>query len=494
MDDRFLDAVRRAARALPSAVAVEDEAGAWTYRELDDRVQSLAARLAGAGAGPGVRVALLAHGSREAIAAVHAVPRVGAALAPMSPAWSDLELREAVDTLRPEIIICDSKTERAALEAARARVGSRLVVSLRGEVAREAHSLDSVVPGEVREVPSDPDRPFAVLWTSGTEGSPRGVEITTGNLLASAAAVKERLGLAPDDVWYASLRVAHIGGLALIHRAAVVGSRVVVRSFFAPEDFQGLVDGGRITHASLVPVMLQRALELRGEAPAPSTLRCVLVGGAAASPSLIQRALDLGFPVALTYGLTEACSQVATAPPSLVRRKTGTVGAPLPGVEVRISEQSEILVRGPTLARRYVGVEEPFLRADGWLGTGDLGRLDEQGHLWVTGRVAQRIVSGGVNVDPHEVEEALKGHPEVMDVAVVGVPDPVWGERVVAAVVPRLGTSPGLQALLGYCKDRLSAAKRPREVVLVGELPRNPNGKVDRERVRAVVLARPGLR
>jgi O-succinylbenzoic acid--CoA ligase len=168
---------------------------------------------------------------------------------------------------------------------------------------------------------------------------------------------------------------------------------------------------------------------------------------------------------------------VATAAPDLVRLKPGTAGPPLPGVEVRIGDGEEILVRGPTVAP---GEGDEY----GWLHTGDLGRLDTDGHLWVTGRLSHRIISGGVNVDPEEVEAVLRAHPGVQETAVVGIPDPEWGERVVAALV---APGPGvLEEIEAVARDLLSPGKRPRVFRLMDALPRNANGKVDREAVRAL--------
>ena len=213
----------------------------------------------------------------------------------------------------------------------------------------------------------------------------------------------------------------------------------------------------------------------------PDSLRCLLIGGAHAKTELLEEALALGLPLALTYGLTEATSQVATAPPGLVASKPGTVGRPLPGVDLRISGTGEILVRGPTVA--------PGLEAeDGWLHTGDLGHVDGEGDLWVTGRLIHRIISGGVNVDPAEVEAVLRTHPGLEEVAVVGVPDPKWGERVVAALVPDGKTEDLPHQLDRIAKAVLSPAKRPRDYRFLEALPRNVNGKVDRARIRSLFL------
>jgi len=293
--------------------------------------------------------------------------------------------------------------------------------------------------------------------------------------MTSAAGARERLSLIPDDRWLASLSLAHVGGLALVTRAAVVGSSLRTGAGGGAEAAGHLLKAGDVTHASLVPTMLHRIMQRWEAGPSPGSIRCLLIGGARTEERLLEKGLALGLPLALTYGLTEASSQVATAPPKLVRAKPGTVGPPLPGVEVGIGEGGEILVRGPTVAPDQLG-------DDGWLHTGDLGHLDEDGHLWVTSRLSHRIISGGVNVDPEEVEAVFRTHPGVREVTVLGIPDPEWGERVVAVVV---GEPEGLlEELERLARAVLSPAKRPKEVQRVTSLPRNPNGKVDRDRIR----------
>jgi o-succinylbenzoate---CoA ligase len=302
-------------------------------------------------------------------------------------------------------------------------------------------------------------------------------------------------------VWLASLSPAHVGGLALVTRALLLGSRLVAVGAFDAAHVSALIDGaGRPpgvagTHVSVVPTQLLRLLDMRGGAPPPPSLRCVLVGGAAAPTSLVARALEAGWPLALTYGLTEATSQVATAPPELVRRKPGTVGRPLTGVELRIAADGEILARGATLASGYVATDDVLLDGDGWLHTGDLGRRDAEGDLWVVGRRIDRIVSGGVTVDAAEVEEAIRAHPAVRDAGVVGIPDEEWGERVAAWVEP-LGDHAGADALDvssldAFLRARLSAAKLPRVWHIAPGLPRNANGKLDRGRVREALARAP---
>jgi len=415
----------------PEAVVLVTSERTWTLEQVDLAVSERADALRAEGVREGTIVPLTVEPDVETVLRLLAIWRVGATPAPLNSKLTDAE---------------------------------------RGAAMR-------VLEGR----PSDAQ---AVLWTSGTEGRPRGVAISYRNLAASALASRSRLDLVPEDAWLASLSPAHIGGLALITRAILLGSRLVLVGAFDAARTLASIRDGVVTHASLVPTQLLRLLDLSGGDPPPDTFRCALIGGAHAPDGLVRRALDAGWPLALTYGMTEATSQVATAPPELTRRKPGTVGPPLDGVEVRIAEDGEILVRGPTVALRYVGADVTEVVApDGWLHTGDIGRLDGDGDLWVTGRRAERIVTGGVTVDAVEVEEALRAHAAVADACVVGLLDAEWGERVAAWVVAE---REGLDTdeLVAFLRSRLSAAKLPRVLHVGDVLPRNPNGKVDRAAVR----------
>jgi O-succinylbenzoic acid--CoA ligase len=482
-ENPFLDGGLAAA---PEGVAVEDLEERWTYRELRRRAETFGGFLVRRGGGAGSRVALPASLDRHTVAALYGIWLVGAEAVPLHETWTGAERARALDLLRPGMILSKADVESVSTLGGGSEWG--------------------VAGGRALSGPSWGSRPLAHLLTSGTSGSPRVVTLTVGNLLASAEASRERLGLQPSDRWLGSLSPAHVGGLALLTRGALLGSAVVLRGSFRTPPFLELVRTGQVTHASLVPTMLHRLLDSWGEERIPSTLRCLLVGGAPTDPELLRRALEVGFPVALTYGLTEAASQVATAPPELVRKKPGTVGAPLPGVEVELAPEGEFLVRGPRLAPdgeilvrgptvtpegellvRGPTVAPGQVEEDGWLHTGDLARRDGDGHLWITGRLSDRIISGGVTVDPGEVEAVLGAHPDVVEVAVVGIPDPEWGERVAAAVVAGPVASSLWEALQEEAGARLSPAKRPRVFREMEALPRNRNGKVDRGRLRELL-------
>lgn len=542
------DPLRLAARKVPEAPAVDAPGGIWSYAELDraaDRVAgrlrplvaaavntSKAANAVGAAdaaskpprpPGPPVVSAFLPP-TAPAVAVLHGVPRAGAVLAPLHADWKPPELAGLLARLEPVTLLVPPATrntaaaalELAGLETERISLDEMTEAALDEAAGRDVRIHDTHRDREAPAGRADPPtsgpggRIHSLLSTSGTSGRPRLVQLSGSNLLASARGVTSRLGLGPEDRWLASLAFAHVGGLAMAFRAAVTGSTLVLRGRFDAVRFSRELEAAGITHVSLVPTMLRRLLEARGERFAPPGLACALLGGAATDPALLERALERAWPVALTYGLTEAASQVATAEPERVRRKPGTVGPALPGIELRI-EESEILVRGSTVMAGYWDGPAEALE-DGWLRTGDLGRLDDDGDLWIAGRRSARIVTGGVTVDPAEVEAVLLTHPGVRDAVVVGLPDEEWGERVVAAVEPgespaapsrqsdRSGrraadddstVAPGdlITALERLCRERLSGPKRPKVFHVVDRLPRTPTGKPDREAARRIVLA-----
>jgi O-succinylbenzoic acid--CoA ligase len=335
-------------------------------------------------------------------------------------------------------------------------------------------------PGDELIEHIDLDAVFAVLFTSGTSGAPKGVCLTHGNLHASA------LG------WLACLPLFHIGGLSILMRNVLLGSPVLIHERFDPERVSAAIDEG-ITHVSMVPTMLGRLLDLRGEKPAPASLRAILLGGAAAPAGLLERARKLGFGVLPSYGLTEACSQVATCDPGdseNASQETGSVGRALFGTEIRIADargdalppgrEGEILVRGPTVMAGYLDDAEESSRAlrQGWLHTGDVGALDPAGRLRVLDRRADLIVSGGENVSPAEVEAVLRDHQDIADVAVAGLPDPDLGSRVTAWIVLKAGARSRGADLRRFCRQRLAGFKVPKEIRFAAELPRNSSGKL----------------
>jgi o-succinylbenzoate---CoA ligase len=399
-----------------------------TYAELDAAAGLVARRLAARGVAAGDRVATTLPPGLAFASLLHALPRLGAVLVPLNPA----------DPVR----------------------------------ADTALTVSEPVEGDERDVPLrdslDPDEPHTVIHTSGTSGRPKPVELTYGNHHASARASAENLGMADDDRWLAVLPLFHVGGLAVLLRSAIYATTAVVHERFDAAAVRRSFEAGEVTLASLVPTMLARLRAAGMERP--SGLRAVLLGGGPLPGELLDWALAVGLPACPTYGMTETASQIATARP-------GERSAhPLLGVELRATEEGEILVRGRMVA-------PGSLAADGWLHTGDRGRIDSDGRLHVAGRLKEIIVTGGENVSPLEVEEALLAHPAVREAGVTGLPDPEWGEAVTAFVVLSSDVDPA--ALRDWARERLAPHKVPKRVAAVRSLPRNAAGKLLRERLRS---------
>jgi len=316
------------------------------------------------------------------------------------------------------------------------------------------------VPAPAREL--DLEAVHSVIRTSGTTGEAKAVELTYANHAASAAASADALGVDSADRWLCPLPLHHVGGLGVLVRCAINHTTAVLHDSFDARRVKAELEGGGLTLASLVPTMLVRLREA-GLRKTPG-LRAIALGGGPIPAGLLEWAADTGIPVVPVYGMTETCSQVVAGSPGRVLR----------GVGLRIAQAGEILVRGPMVARGAVA-------ADGWLHTGDLGRLDSAGLLHVEGRVKELIVTGGENVAPLEVEQALLAHPAVADAGVAGLPDPEWGEVVTAFVVLREPVGEG--ALLVWCRERLESFKAPKKVHIVESLPRNSGGKLLRSRL-----------
>jgi O-succinylbenzoic acid--CoA ligase len=311
-----------------------------------------------------------------------------------------------------------------------------------------------------RAVPAE--LPYAdvatVMFTSGTTSDPKPVYLTLANWEANAVGSALALGLDPEERWLCTMPLAHVGGLSILLRSTLYATTVVLHERFdTGAVLAELMSAERaITLVSLVPTMLARLLD--AGLCDPPALRWVLLGGGPIPPGLLDRARAAGVPVAWTYGMTEACSQIAT------------FGQPLHRVRLGFDD-GEILVRGPIVA-------QSALAPDGWLHTGDIGEYDERHGLRIIGRKSDTIISGGENVAPAQVEAALLEHPAVADAGVFARPDPEWGERLVARVVLRDGCSAEPLELQEFVGARLARFKVPKEIEFAAGLPRTSSGKL----------------
>ncbi|NIB99465.1 o-succinylbenzoate--CoA ligase [Halobacterium sp. R2-5] len=479
------DAVALQARSNPGGTALVDAAtgSSWTFRELDADVEETAGRLAACGVRGGDRVAVLMENRPAFVRLVFACARLGAVLVPLNARLAGPELRAQAERVGPALVVCESDTE----DAARALPVPAVSVDASSDVERfAAHSPEAVEPADLSWTDTR-----AVMFTSGTTGDPKAVRLTYANFAASAVASAFRLGVLPGDRWLCPLSLYHMGGLSVVLRSALYGTTAVLaRGFDADETRAALADYD-CTGVSLVPTMLTRLLDAGG---LPDSLRFALVGGAPTPPELVERALDAGVPVCPTFGMTETTSQVATLHATEAADRPDSVGRPLLGTDVTVlgddgevlsrGETGELVVSGPTVTPGYLSADANGERfCEHGLRTGDFGFVDADGFLHVGGRQTDQIVTGGENVHPEEVTDALRDHPGVADAAVVGLPDEEWGERV-AALVVRESDGVTAEDLRAFCEDRLAGYKHPRTVAFADELPRTASGTVDREAVR----------
>jgi o-succinylbenzoate---CoA ligase len=477
------------ARVAPDRPALIAGDVRWTFTELDRRAATLARRLAALGACPGDRIGLLLRNSPEFVALAHAAPRLGVTLVPLNTRLAAPELAWQLADSGARLLLHDA--HHAPLAAA-AQPGAGPIAS------HDVAALAEQPEVQVALRPSiDLAEAYTITYTSGTTGRPKGAVLTYGNYWWSAIGSALNLGLHADDRWLAVLPLFHVGGLAIVIRAAIYGISIVLHQVFDPAAANRALDADGVTIVSLVSTMLQRMLDERGARPYRAALRCVLLGGGPAPRPLLEACAARGVPVVQTYGLTEAASQVATLAPSDALRKLGSAGKPLLPTELRIAsdgpasvgEIGEILVRGPTVMCGYINRPDETARAlrDGWLHTGDLGYLDGEGYLYVVSRRADLIISGGENIYPAEVEAALLAHPAVEEVGVVGLPDARWGQVPAAYVRLRPGAALSEAEAIAFCRERLAGYKLPRHIRFVEALPRNAAGKLLRDTLRTML-------
>jgi len=326
--------------------------------------------------------------------------------------------------------------------------------------------------------------------------------LTFGNHLWSANASAYRLGLQTNDRWLSSLPLYHVGGLAVVFRSCLYGTAIVLHSRFDIDAFEASLEEDAVTITSLVPTMLQRLLNARHNRPWPASLRLVLLGGAAAPPELLEQCQAEHLPVTTTYGLTEAASQVATPSLADMLRKPASVGRPLMFTRMRIVDETgatlppgelgEVIVQGPTVMAGYYCNPQATARTlrDGWLYTGDIGYLDEEGDLWLVQRRSDIVITGGENVYPTEIEAALRRHPAVADACVVGVPDREWGQRVAAMVQLRPSQKLTEAEMADFLREHLAGYKRPRLIEFVESLPQTASGKIERRTIAERLMRR----
>ncbi len=477
----MIDWLTQRARSSPEKTALIFEEQIWSYAVLNQRAEEMARQLLVSGIGTGHHVAALALNCPEYVVLIHALIKIGAVLIALNSRLTFQELTRQIKQADADLLIYSD---------AFAPIAKKLNITHYsfGQLSENGKSAENLPQALIF------DNPQSILFTSGTTGKPKGVVLTIANHFWSATASAFRLGLSSNDRWLLCLPLYHVGGMAIILRSCLYGTAVVLHQKFSTQQINVSIERHTVTMISLVPTMLHRLI--KSNSTQLDKLRVILLGGGAAPQLLIDQSLNAGLPVVITYGLTEACSQVATMTLEHSTKKIGSAGKPLMFTQVQIEnpggavlpagEIGEIIVRGPGVMQEYYRCPEAtrLVLQNDRLRTGDMGYLDEDGDLWVMQRRTDLIVTGGENVYPSEIEEVLQRHPDIEEACVIGLAHPVWGQKIAAVLVLRDGKELSPNSLEQYCRNLLAGYKIPREIQFVKTFPRTSSGKINRYLLR----------
>jgi long-chain acyl-CoA synthetase len=482
----------RSAGSFPSKTAVVAGDAELDYATLDLFARMFAGALRDLGVRPGQHVALVLPNVPQFTVAYFGCHYAGNPVVPLNVLLTADELAYHRDDAEAAAVV----TWDLFLPTVQQAAGDRTVIVAKADLAdlsapEGVHNLTAVVstaqPLDGPHPTSDDDT-AVILYTSGTTGRPKGAELTHANLLANAKVPEQLVGLGPETVALVALPLFHAFGMTVMHNAVLaVGGTVVLQPRFSPAGTAGLIDRHGVTFFGGVPTMFVALLHDATAATSDvSTLQWCVSGGAP-MPAEVMSAFESRFGVTLLegYGLSETSPVVSFTVPDRPRTP-GSIGYPVPGVEMALAGDGEILVRGDNVMKGYWRNPEATAQAvvDGWFHTGDIGAVDEHGAYRIVDRKKDLIIRGGYNVYPREIEEVLHRHPAIAQAAVVGVPDPRYGEEVKAAIVLKPGAAATADEIVAWCRGRLAPYKRPRIVDVVDALPVGATGKVLKSALR----------
>ena len=457
-------------------MALSFEEQEWTFSEINDVALVYAGKLKALGVKADSRVAILAKSNPESIFVMYGCLHLGCEMVMLNERLAKAELAYQIDDSEVDHILA-ADVLKGKLDSS-----NRILFS----------EIESAAPAEFEPQKQwRQDRTISIMYTSGTTGNPKGVRQTAENHFSSAVSSALNIGISPDDVWLCSVPLFHISGFSILMRSLIYGMGVRLYEKFDAERSAEEICSGKVTYMSMVGVTLERILSnMEGASmQASPRFKAALAGGGPIPVAYIKRAKECGIPVLQTYGMTETSSQTTTLQSADAERKIGSSGKPLFLYQVKIDgtektgETGEILIHGPQVTPGYIGkFKERKVQDDGWLHTGDVGYLDDEGFLFVVDRRSDLIVSGGENIYPAEIEKVLLAHPAVREAGVCGAASDKWGEVPVAFVV--LNKEAVADELLAYCRERIASYKVPKQLLFVEELPRNASNKLLRRELR----------
>jgi fatty-acyl-CoA synthase len=489
------------ARRTPNGVAIIDDAGEMTFKELDDAANSVANGLLAMGVRSGDGVALLIRNHRWFLVALYGAAKVGVRLILLNSEFSGPQIKEVSEREGAKLIIHDDEYTKA-VSAADPELGRLRALATNPDKPDEpSESTDETLADLVaRSRPTPPPKASAhskiIILTSGTTGTPKGANRSLPPSLAPIGGILSHVPFRSGEVTSLPAPMFHALGFLHATLAMMLGSTLVLRRKFKPANVLADIEKHGVTAVVVVPVMLSRildALDGMERKPNLSSLRIVFVSGSQLGAELATRALkDLGPVIYNLYGSTEIAFATIARPKDL-SINPATVGPVVKGVKVKLFDENGNEVPQGEVGRIFVGSTFPFQGytggggkaiIDGLMSSGDVGYFDEHGLLYVSGRDDEMIVSGGENVFPAEIEDLISGHPEVIEATALGVEDKEWGHRLRAFVVKAEGASVDEDAIKAYVRDHLARYKVPRDVIFLDELPRNPTGKILKRELR----------
>ncbi len=498
MQPTLLSLLRHFAAQTPNAPCLAHGETLLSFRDLDEASDRLAATLLARGVADGDRVALLAHAAPIFYELAYACAKIGAIMLPLNWRLAPREIGQIVADAEPALVLVQS-----ALAAHLAEAPATPCIDLD---ALFASAVTAPVPLMVRDI--DPHAPTLLLYTSGTTGVPKGVLISQANLSYVGRMARETWNFDATSVNLVAMPLFHIGGIGYGMMALSQGGHTVLLDRLDPTSIVETVNRHGITHAFFVPTVIQRLVDhVEAGGEIPRGLRRILYGAAPIGEPLLRRALALfGCDFSHAYGATETAGTVVSLPPAehnpdgATPERLRSCGRPLPWVEldlvdpateqpVATGEVGEIRIRSGMVMLGYWRKPQETaaaVTADGWLRTGDAAYRDAEGFLFIRDRYKDMIVSGAENIYPTEIENVLGAHPDVGQVAVIGVPHEKWGETPRAYVVPRVGANPDEAALIDFTRARLARYKCPTSIRFVGALPQNASGKILKKDLRAL--------
>ena len=460
----------------PLREALTYEGQTWTFSDLNELALKRARQLTMLGIQQGARIAIMGPSKPNLISIMYACMHLQCELVMLNRRLSTTEIAyQLEDAAVVAVLVADEDVTKLPKNA-------------------PVHTFSKIEQSDEKEVAVSKEWPLeqttSIMYTSGTTGFPKGVRQTVGNHQASATASVLNLGLQADDVWLCAVPLFHISGFSILVRSLLYGNKVHLYEQFDVDAITNNIVNGDVTHMSVVAVTLERILHAIEEkkAKASTRFKMMLAGGGPVPVDYLQRASALNLAVAQTYGMTETSSQTATLASEDAMLKIGSAGKPLFFNQIRIDEpneqgEGEICIRGPHVTPGYIGrFSQKEATVDGWLHTGDIGYVDEDGYLFVVDRRADLIISGGENIYPAEIENVLLAHPAIKEAGVCGKDDEKWGQVPVAYLVLKEQVS--VEGIIRFCQAKLAKYKIPKEIKFVEALPRNGSNKLLRRKLK----------